>query len=106
MWARDHTLLEAGAGWSCQGRPGLVPGREDKGHQGDASRTPESDSSKIQDGLITDVGKHMSKATVPNLAPSNAQEVPESLRRMGGCRGKGDSPLETKRYVDNQYRHG
>ena len=40
MWARDHTLLEAGAGWSCQGRPGLVPGREDKGHQGDASRTP------------------------------------------------------------------
>ena len=65
-----------------------------------------SDPSKIQDGLITDVGKHVSKAAVPNLTPSNAQEVPESLRRMGGCHGKGDSPLETKRYVDNQYRHG
>ncbi|MXQ86162.1 hypothetical protein E5288_WYG006604 [Bos mutus] len=34
-----------------------------------------SDPSKIQDGLITDVGKHVSKATVPNLTPSNAQEV-------------------------------
>ncbi|CAI9179331.1 unnamed protein product [Rangifer tarandus platyrhynchus] len=40
MWARDHTLLEAKSGWSCQGCPGLVPGREDKGHQGDAGRTP------------------------------------------------------------------
>ena len=55
---------------------------------------------------LADVGKHVSKATVPNLTPSNAQEVPESLRRMGGCHGKGDSPLETKRYVDNQYRPG
>lgn len=40
MWARDHTFPEARAEWSCQGRPGLVPGREDKGHQGDAGRTP------------------------------------------------------------------
>lgn len=34
MWARDHTFPEARAEWSCQGLPGLVPGREDKGHQG------------------------------------------------------------------------
>ena len=41
---------------------------------------------------LVGVGKHASKATVHNMTPSNAQEVPESLRRMGGHRSRGDSP--------------
>ena len=41
---------------------------------------------------LVGTGKCASKATVPNLTPSNAREIPESLRRMGGCRSRGDSP--------------
>ena len=62
-----------------------------------------SDPCKIQDRLITGWCRQMlSKATVPNLTLSNAREIPESLRRSRGCRGKGDSLLETKRYAGKQ----
>ena len=37
------------------------------------------------------------RAPLPSPVLNNVQEVPESLRRTGGCCGKGDSPLETRR---------
>ena len=46
--------------------------------------------------------KHASRATVPSLVLNNVWEFPESLRRTGGCCGKGDSPLEARKYMDKQ----
>lgn len=46
--------------------------------------------------------KHASRAAVPSLVLNNVWEVPESLRRTGGCCGKGDSPLEARKYTGKQ----
>ena len=46
--------------------------------------------------------EHASRAAVPSLVLNNVWEVPESLRRTGGCCGKGDSPLEARKYIDKQ----
>ena len=62
-----------------------------------------SDPCRIQDRLITGWCRQMCVQSHSSQSdPKQCSEIPESPRRTGGCHGKGDSPLETKRYVDKQ----